>query len=52
MKMNCINKQDFINVQCLSESVLGMIRSCVLFSFEYILGNLFEDFIICDVGYL
>lgn len=38
MKMNCTNKQDFINAQCLSESALGMIRSCALPSFEHTLG--------------
>lgn len=52
MKMNCTNKQDFINAQCLSESAFGMIRSCALPSFEHTLGNLLEDFIICDAGYL
>lgn len=51
MKMNCTNKQDFINAQCLSESALGMIRSCALPSFEHTLGNLLEDFTICDAGY-
>lgn len=38
--MNCTNKQDFINAQCLSESALGMIRSCALPSFEHTLGKL------------
>lgn len=52
MKMNCTNKQDFINAQCLSESALGMIRSCALPSFEHTLGNLLEDFTICDAGYI
>lgn len=36
----------------LSESALGMIRSCALPSFEHTLGNLLEDFTICDAGYI
>lgn len=40
MKLTCTNKQDFIKTQCLSESALGMIRSCVLHSFEHTLRKL------------